>query len=90
MKSPQARVVAPCTKGIGLSFVTADRMNNVSVGPAEVDTSDVSSEEVDPETKRKYASYLLHYLLPCLTQLNKDQMEEREAEAKIQGITDYY
>jgi len=32
----------------------------------------------------------LHYLLPCLTQLNKDQMDEREAEAKIQGKTDPY
>lgn len=57
----------------------------MSAMSAEVDTSDMSAEEVDPETKRKYASYLLHYLLPCLTQLNKDQMEEREAEAKIQG-----
>ncbi|XP_066390206.1 lysine-specific demethylase JMJ26-like isoform X6 [Miscanthus floridulus] len=81
VKSPQARNAEPC-----ISDVTTNRMNNVSAMSAEVDTSDVSAEEVDPETKRKYASYLLHYLLPCLTQLNKDQMEEREAEAKIQGL----
>lgn len=85
MISPQAHSAAPCTKEIGLSFVTTNRMNNVSAMWAKVDTSDVRAEEVDPETKRKYASYLLHYLLPCLTQLNKDQMEEREAEAKIRG-----
>ncbi|PWZ15005.1 Lysine-specific demethylase JMJ25 [Zea mays] len=84
--SPQAHSAAPCTKEIGLSFVTTNRMNNVSAMWAKVDTSDVRAEEVDPETKRKYASYLLHYLLPCLTQLNKDQMEEREAEAKIRGL----
>ncbi|OQU89455.1 lysine-specific demethylase JMJ25 isoform X3 [Sorghum bicolor] len=81
VKSPQARNAEPC-----ISDLTTNRMNNVSAMSAEVDTSDMSAEEVDPETKRKYASYLLHYLLPCLTQLNKDQMEEREAEAKIQGL----
>ncbi|XP_066397318.1 lysine-specific demethylase JMJ26-like isoform X6 [Miscanthus floridulus] len=86
VKSPQARSAAPCTEATGLSFVTTNGMNNVSAMLAEVDTSDVRAEEVDPETKRKYASYLLHYLLPCLTQLNKDQMDEREAEAKIQGL----
>ena len=90
MKSPQARSAAPCTEATGLSFVTTNGVNNVSAMLAEVDTSDVRAEEVDPETKRKYASYLLHYLLPCLTQLNKDQMDEREAEAKIQGKTDPY
>jgi len=57
-------------------------MNNALSMLDEVDTSDVSTDEVDPETKRKYASYLL----PCLTQINKDQMEEREVEARIQGL----
>jgi len=61
-------------------------MNDAHAMLDEVDTSDVSTDEVDPETKRKYASYLLHYLLPCLTQINKDQMEEREVEARIQGL----
>jgi len=65
-------------------------MNNALSMLDEVDTSDVSTDEVDPETKRKYASYLLHYLLPCLTQINKDQMEEREVEARIQGKIDCY
>ena len=61
-------------------------MNNALSMLDEVDTSDVSTDEVDPETKRKYASYLL----PCLTQINKDQMEEREVEARIQGKIDCY
>uniref|UniRef100_K3ZQQ6 JmjC domain-containing protein n=1 Tax=Setaria italica TaxID=4555 RepID=K3ZQQ6_SETIT len=70
------------TKGIDHSIVRTNMMNNASAMLDEVDTSDVSTDA--PETKRKYASYLLHYLLPCLTQLSKDQMEEKEVEARIQ------
>ncbi|XP_014660243.1 lysine-specific demethylase JMJ25 isoform X3 [Setaria italica] len=72
------------TKGIDHSIVRTNMMNNASAMLDEVDTSDVSTDA--PETKRKYASYLLHYLLPCLTQLSKDQMEEKEVEARIQGL----
>ncbi|KAJ1289559.1 hypothetical protein BS78_02G174100 [Paspalum vaginatum] len=86
VKSPRACNGLGQTKGIGHSFGRTNGTNKVSAMSAEVDTSDVSTDEVDPETKRKYASYLLHYLLPCLTQLNKDQMEEREAEANIRGL----
>ncbi|XP_025802753.1 lysine-specific demethylase JMJ25-like isoform X4 [Panicum hallii] len=86
VKSPRARNVARRTKGIDHSFARTNRMNNALAMLDEVDTSDVTTDEVDPETKRKYASYLLHYLLPCLTQINKDQMEEREVEARIQGL----
>lgn len=63
-------------------------MNNSPAILDKVDTSDVSTDEVDSETERKYASYMLHYLLPCLTQINKDQMKEREVEARIQGKID--
>ncbi|CAN6174220.1 unnamed protein product [Urochloa humidicola] len=86
VKSPSARKVAQRTEGLDHSFVRTKEMNNASAMLDEVDTSDVSADEVDPETKRKYAGYLLHYLLPCLTQLNKDQMEEREVEARLQGV----
>jgi len=86
VKLPRARNVARRTKGVDHSFVRTNRMNDAHAMLDEVDTSDVSTDEVDPETKRKYASYLLHYLLPCLTQINKDQMEEREVEARIQGL----
>ncbi|WVZ64856.1 LOW QUALITY PROTEIN: hypothetical protein U9M48_014319 [Paspalum notatum var. saurae] len=86
VKSPRACNGVRQIKGIGHSFGRTNRTNNVSAISAEVGTSDVRTEEVDPQTKRKYASYLLHYLLPCLAQLNKDQTEEREAEAKIRGL----
>ena len=90
VKLPRARNVARRTKGVDHSFVRTNRMNDAHAMLDEVDTSDVRTDEVDPETKRKYASYLLHYLLPCLTQINKDQMEEREVEARIQGKIDCY
>ncbi|KAF8688329.1 hypothetical protein HU200_042290 [Digitaria exilis] len=82
VKSPRACNATRRSKGIGHSFVRSG-MNSPALLD-EVDTSDVGTDEVDPETKRKYASYLLHYLLPCLTQINKDQMKEREVEARIQ------
>nr|CAB3453307.1 unnamed protein product [Digitaria exilis] len=84
VKSPRACNATRRSKGIGHSFVRSG-MNSPALLD-EVDTSDVGTDEVDPETKRKYASYLLHYLLPCLTQINKDQMKEREVEARIQGL----
>jgi [histone H3]-dimethyl-L-lysine9 demethylase len=56
-------------------------VNNASDGSDSVDASVARAVEVDAETESKYASYLLHYLLLCLTQINKDQMEELEAEA---------
>jgi hypothetical protein len=77
--------VARRTKAIEHSFAMANRVNNASAGSDGVDTSNVGAVEVDAETKSKYASYLLHYLLPCLIQINKDQMEELEAEARMQG-----
>ncbi|CAN6210618.1 unnamed protein product [Urochloa humidicola] len=86
VKLPRACNVARRTKEIDHSIVRTNRMNDASAMLDEVDPPDVSTDEVDPETKRKYASYLLHYLLPCLTQLNKDQMEETEVEARIQGL----
>ncbi|CAL5064540.1 unnamed protein product [Urochloa decumbens] len=86
VKSPSARKAAQRTLGLDHSVVRKKEMNNTSAMLDKVDTPDVSADEVDPETKRKYAGYLLQYLLPCLTQLNKDQMEEREVEAKLQGV----
>uniref|UniRef100_A0A0D9XDE2 JmjC domain-containing protein n=1 Tax=Leersia perrieri TaxID=77586 RepID=A0A0D9XDE2_9ORYZ len=62
------------------------RINNESAMSDKVDMLDVEADEVDIETKRKYANYLLHYLVPHLTKLNKDQMSEREKEAKIQKL----
>jgi [histone H3]-dimethyl-L-lysine9 demethylase len=56
-------------------------VNNASDGSDSVDASVARAVEFDAETESKYASYLLHYLLLCLTQINKDQMEELEAEA---------
>ncbi|XP_062194310.1 lysine-specific demethylase JMJ26-like isoform X2 [Phragmites australis] len=86
VKSSRARNAAQRTKAIDHSFVRTNRINNASAVSDNVDASDVRADEVDAETKRKYASYLLHYLLPCLTQLNKDQVEEREVEANSRGL----
>jgi [histone H3]-dimethyl-L-lysine9 demethylase len=67
--------VARRTKAIEHSFAMANRVNNnASAGSDGVDTSNVRAVEVDAvdaETKSKYASYLLHYLLSCLIQINK-------------------
>jgi lysine-specific demethylase 3 len=49
---------------------------------------DVRAQDVGAESKIKYARYLLHYLMPCLRELNEDQMVERQAEAKSQGKLD--
>uniref|UniRef100_A0ACD5Y2E2 Uncharacterized protein n=1 Tax=Avena sativa TaxID=4498 RepID=A0ACD5Y2E2_AVESA len=38
------------------------------------------------ETEIKHARYLLHYLIPCLMELNKDQMVERQTEANNRGL----
>ncbi|KAK3133259.1 hypothetical protein QOZ80_6AG0534350 [Eleusine coracana subsp. coracana] len=83
LRSPRA---ARRTKAIDHSFASTTWVNNASAASDSVDASVARSDEVDAETKTKYASYLLHYLLPCLTQINKDQMEELEAEARIQGL----
>ncbi|CAO2201876.1 unnamed protein product [Urochloa humidicola] len=37
--------------------------------------------------KSKNAAYLLHYLLPCLAELNKEQQAEKEVEARIKGVS---
>jgi [histone H3]-dimethyl-L-lysine9 demethylase len=75
VKSPRAHNVARRTKAIEHSFAMANRVNNnASAGSDGVDTSNVRAVEVDAvdaETKSKYASYLLHYLLSCLIQINK-------------------
>ncbi|KAF2916041.1 hypothetical protein DAI22_09g088400 [Oryza sativa Japonica Group] len=62
------------------------RINNESAMLDKADTLDVRTDEVDTETKSKYANYMLHYLAPHLTKLNKDQMSEIEKEAKIQRL----
>ncbi|CAD6245082.1 unnamed protein product [Miscanthus lutarioriparius] len=43
----------------------------------------------DKVAKSKNASYyyLLHYLLPCLAELNKEQQAEKEVEANIKGVS---
>lgn len=89
VKSPRACISARQTKATANSFASTNRVNNAFAGSDNVDASVASAVEVDAETKSKYASYLLHYLLPCLTQINKDQMEELEAEARIQGKIGY-
>uniref|UniRef100_A0A0A9DX60 JmjC domain-containing protein n=1 Tax=Arundo donax TaxID=35708 RepID=A0A0A9DX60_ARUDO len=86
VKSPRSRNGARRTKAIGQSFVRTNGIDNAYAMPDDADAPDVRADEVDAETKIKYASYLLHYLVPCLTQLNKGQMEERKVEAKIQGL----
>uniref|UniRef100_A0A0E0M0U8 JmjC domain-containing protein n=1 Tax=Oryza punctata TaxID=4537 RepID=A0A0E0M0U8_ORYPU len=63
------------------------RINNESAMLDKADTLDVRTDEVDTETKSKYANYMLHYLTPHLTKLNKGQMSEIEKEAKIQGCS---
>ncbi|KAL6655636.1 hypothetical protein ACP70R_006462 [Stipagrostis hirtigluma subsp. patula] len=86
VKLPKARNAAGWIKAMNQSFVRKSRIKSESVVSDKVDKSDVTADEVDAETKSKYASYLLHYLLPCLTQLNKEQMVERQVEANIQGL----
>ncbi|KAL6846616.1 hypothetical protein ACP4OV_024064 [Aristida adscensionis] len=86
VKSLKARNVAGQTKAIEHSFLRTNSINGDYVVSNKVDKSDARADEVDFETKIKYASYLLHYLLPCLKQLNKEQMDERQVEAKIQGV----
>ncbi|KAL6862439.1 hypothetical protein ACP4OV_016780 [Aristida adscensionis] len=43
--------------------------------------------ETEARTKSKYATYMLHHLLPCLAELNKEQQAEKEVEAYIQGVS---
>jgi lysine-specific demethylase 3 len=38
---------------------------------------DARAQDIGAESKIKYARYLLHYLMPCLRELNEDQMVER-------------
>jgi hypothetical protein len=57
-------------------------------GASEGNAAASSSESViDEVAKSKNASYyyLLHYLLPCLAELNKEQQAEKEVEANIKG-----
>ncbi|KAG8049681.1 hypothetical protein GUJ93_ZPchr0009g2055 [Zizania palustris] len=65
---------------------TNGRINNESFMSDKVGMLDVRVDEVDTETKRKYANYMLHYLVPHLTKLNQEQISEREKEAEIQGL----
>ncbi|XP_015696729.2 lysine-specific demethylase JMJ25-like isoform X2 [Oryza brachyantha] len=93
------RKVRPAASGLRFKVGTAvawtktndqieanSRINNESSILYKADTLDVKADEVDAETKNKYASYMLHYLVPHLTKLNKDQMSEMEKEAKIQRL----
>ncbi|KAI4968925.1 hypothetical protein ZWY2020_046255 [Hordeum vulgare] len=68
------------------SFLSSNEINSTSVKLDKVDTLDARADEIACETKVKHARYLLHYLVPCLSDLNRDQMVEREIEAKIQGL----
>jgi lysine-specific demethylase 3 len=70
------------------SFVSSDGISIPSVKSDKIDTLDVRAQDVGAESKIKYARYLLHYLMPCLRELNEDQMVERQAEAKSQGKLD--
>ncbi|KAI4966434.1 hypothetical protein ZWY2020_040974, partial [Hordeum vulgare] len=66
------------------SFLSSNEINSTSIKLDKVDTLDARADEIACETKVKHARYLLHYLVPCLSDLNRDQMVEREIEAKIQ------
>ncbi|XP_047052572.1 lysine-specific demethylase JMJ25-like isoform X2 [Lolium rigidum] len=79
--------VAPTEANDNSSLVSSNGINNPSVKSDKVDTLGVAAqEEGGAESKVKYARYLLHYLMPCLKELNKDQMAEIETEAKILGL----
>lgn len=41
------------------------------------------------EQKIQYSKYMIKSLLPFLEQINKEQVIERELEAKIQGFSIY-
>lgn len=70
------------------SFLRSNEINSTSVILDKVDTLDARPDEIARETKVKHARYLLHYLVPCLSDLNRDQMVERKIEAEIQGKLD--
>ena len=70
------------------SFLRSNEINSTSVILDKVDTLDARADEIARETKVKHARYLLHYLVPCLSDLNRDQMVERKIEAEIQGKLD--
>lgn len=74
------------TKANDHPFLISNGVNNPSVKLDKIDTLDVRAQEVGAESKIKYARYLLHYLMPCLKELNKDQMVERETEANNRGL----
>ncbi|KAM0880038.1 hypothetical protein ACQ4PT_033830 [Festuca glaucescens] len=79
--------VAPTEANDHSSLISSNGINNPSVKSDKVDTLGVAAqEEGGAETKVKYARYLLHYLMPCLKELNKDQMAEIETEAKNLGL----
>lgn len=78
---------AGATAGNDHPFLNSNGISNTSVISDKVDTMDVRGDEVDAVTKIKYARYLLHYLLPCLRDLNKEQMVEIEKEAENQGLS---
>ncbi|KAM0896690.1 hypothetical protein ACQ4PT_023018 [Festuca glaucescens] len=75
--------VAPTEANDYSSLISSNGINNPSVKSDKIDTLDVRAQE---ESKIKHARYLLHYLMPCLTELNKDQMAERETEARNLGL----
>jgi lysine-specific demethylase 3 len=78
--------VAPTEANDHSSLISSNGINSPSVKSDNVDTLGVAAqEEGGAESKVKYARYLLHYLMPCLKELNKDQMAEIETEAKILG-----
>nr|XP_051187439.1 lysine-specific demethylase JMJ26-like isoform X2 [Lolium perenne] len=79
--------VAPTEANDHSSLISSNGINSPSVKSDNVDTLGVAAqEEGGAESKVKYARYLLHYLMPCLKELNKDQMAEIETEAKILGL----
>ncbi|OAY62844.1 Lysine-specific demethylase JMJ25 [Ananas comosus] len=42
--------------------------------------------EMNKVDRCEYASYMLHHLLPCLRELNHEQLNERKIEADIRGL----
>ncbi|CAM0951261.1 unnamed protein product [Alopecurus aequalis] len=74
------------TKANDHSFLISNGINNPSVESPKIYTVDARAQEVDAESKIRYARYLLHYLMPCLRELNQDQMVERQTEANSRGM----
>ncbi|KAM3275192.1 hypothetical protein ACQJBY_043888 [Aegilops geniculata] len=86
VKSTRVRNEVVQTEANDNSFLSSNEIKSTSVILDKVDTLDARADEIARETKVKHARYLLHYLVPCLSDLNRDQMVERKMEAKIQGL----